>query len=107
MSNTPTITKLLILVLGGCISITAGSVVALLGPLQSVVKKTDIKDYITKTEIIALMPDDSEYTKDQRLILSHMRQTEQSLSSIEKQIAEIQRDITRLKVLIDPTTSHG
>lgn len=67
----------------------------------------DIADFITKDEVVALLPEKSEYIRDQRMILSHIESTKKALDSLIEKVSDLDKTVATLITKIDNLPVHN
>lgn len=74
---------------------------------SGVVTHDDIANLMTKEDVIALIPEESEYIKDQRMILSHIESTKETLNSLVEKVSDLDKTMATLITKIDNLPIHN
>lgn len=86
---------------GKIISCLVGALVTLIifiFGFSGVVTHDDIEDFVTKDHVLELIPEESEYIKDQRMILEHMKSTQKTLDQLVEKLACLDKTLAALTV---------
>jgi hypothetical protein len=95
---------------GQIISGLVGAVITLvifIFGFSGVVAHDDIKDFITKADVMELIPEESEYIKDQRMILSHIEATKKALDSLVEKVSDLDKTMATLVTKINDLPVHN